>query len=400
MIIGTPQKKTEFFMFMSSEKALLAAILIAGTVLYWYGTWFGLNMTNDSFDYLQSASFLSQGKWHALAGSGQFTSWPPLFGVLIFLWSMKLGINPVFMQFIIMICNFFLLLEIGKRVLPGPVARIIWFAASFTSVGFIMIHVFLWSEPLFLAIQLSLIIVVDNFISTKKLNWLLLSILFSVLLCLQRNAGIFIIAAIALTVFLSMPGRRGLISAILLFLAGIFTFSGWNLIVSIPGTGPFVFLKHEYFSGFLLNIWNYIDVVSAWFLPRKSGIFIRLFFVFLLSIWILLSRRKEISILHKDYSLTRLICIIIVFYIIGMSSIGRIDPWETERYLSIIYPFILLVIIVLALKNTDLTHKSFTRLIIIAFLGMWILYIEVRSTINVVNWHERSKTTHTWISNP
>jgi hypothetical protein len=400
MAIAENPHKTIFFSGGgSSGKVLPAVILVSGSVLFWYGAWSGLNLTDDSQEYLKLASLFAAVKWGTIASSGQFSAWPPLFGFLIYTCSILPGLNPVFIQFIIMVCNFFLLLIIGNRVLTDPVSRILWLAASYLGVSFIMIHVFLWSEPIFLAIQLSLIIAAGEYIVSNKTRWCFLSLLLVVLLCLQRNAGLFTILAVSFVVFLFIPGRRGLISSILLFLAGVITFTAWNLVIADSGLVAQWYSEPVYFDGFLLNIRDYLDIISAWFIPRIFPVIFRILLLCVLSVWLVIIQKKYF-LKRSEYGLSRLAGIIIIIYITGISSLGRIDPWEAERYLSVIYPLILLIMIKTVFENPGLMHNSFRRKMLISFLGIWIIYNVARSSVNVINWNERSKTTWSRVSKP
>jgi hypothetical protein len=364
-------------------------ILFAGVCLYGYATRCGLNLTDDSLEYLRHASFYCHDEGMIKSTFDQMSYWPPLFGLIIYLWKLVMGIPLELLQLAFMLTNFFLLVTIGKRFVDNPAGRLIWLAVSFLGVSLIMVHVFLWSEPVFIAILLSLILVMDNFFVHKKIKWFLAGMMFSFLLCMQRNAGLFIIAALAFSILWYRPVKKWLLYSVILFLTGIASFLIWNLSISINLQDHHQFLRHSYFSGYFANTLDFMMVISAWFLPRLTGAYIRLIFILVIIIWVLWNDLS--GMLHPgDYKPTVMLIVVCLFYIIGMSSIGRIDSWEAERYLSVIHPIFMLIFIKYAVKKVKSKQTAAFKWIAAFLIGIWISYSIARSGINVIHWHQRS----------
>lgn len=359
--------------------SIVLIILLSGSFLYWLSVHCGINQTYDSAAYIR------------LAETGRITSasssnpWPPLFGFVLFTLHFKLHMSFAVIQFVFMVTNFLLLWTIGTRAIPDAMTRLIWLAASFLAVSFLMVHVFLWSEPLFMVIFLSMIIFIDRYIRKRRLSILLLLIIFSNLLCLQRNAGIFFVTGFAFSLAWFTDGPKRVLILVIFLVAGSISFIAWNLLLPGFRTGLTLLTNQSFFQGVFFNLSVFLNTISAWVLPRQFNSYVRI--ILLISGLIVLMSGKIFSRIYRDPEL--IILFIFIIYLTGISILGRIDEYESERYLAVIYPVAILPVLK-RISSISGRIKFKARIIITILMLLWLSYVASRSVINAVRWEKAS----------
>lgn len=284
-----------------------------------------------------------------------------------------------------MLTNFLLLLYIGQRTIPNTLMRMVWFMASFLGVSFLMVHVFLWSEPFFMVILFFMIIFSDQYLRKHRLPWLLLLILFSNLLCLQRNAGIFFVAGFAFSLAWFTTGKERILMPVILLVSGLISFMVWNLWLPGYRAGIDLLSEQSFFNGFFFNLGTYLNTISAWFLPRQLNVYIRI--ALLISGISILITGKPFSGIYRDPE--TVIFFIVIIYLTGISILGKIDAHESERYLAVIYPVALLPVVKRISSHWGRIKYS-TRIFITILMLLWLSYITVRTVINAERWESAS----------
>ena len=355
--------------------SVLTVILLSGSVLFWISVHCGINRTYDSAEYIKSA----------INGTTAIPSpdnpWPPLFSSILALFHYKLHRSFETMQYIFMVINFLLLWVIGEKTIRNLWLRLAWLTASFLGVSFLMVHVFLWSEPLFMVLFFSMIILFDFYMKKYRLNWLLLMIIFSNLLCLQRNAGIFFVAGFALSLAWFTTGRKRILVPVIYLVTGSIGFIAWNMWIPGFNTGVNLLSDQNFFSGFFFNLGSYLNTISVWFLPRQFSSYLRI--ALLISGLIVITAGKPLSRIYKDPE--TLIFITVIIYFTGVSILGRIDEYESERYLAVIYPVAILTVFKRISSFTG-RIKFNTRIFIMIIMFLWLSYITARTVINAERW--------------
>jgi hypothetical protein len=69
-------------------------------------------------------------------------------------------------------------------------------------------------------------------------------------------------------------------------------------------------------------------------------------------------------------------------------SLGRIDYWETERYLAVVYPFIVILLIREVTRIGRFPEIKRAQIFLPVAAVLWLMYLLVRTTMNVVFWHQ------------
>ncbi len=360
---------------------IILLMFLAVSALFVYATRCGINRTFDSGIYIQRADDIGGRTANTVPGDEVYFHWPPLFSLIIFLFNLKLGMGFGLMQYFFLALNIFLLLLIGNKTLNPARLKIAWLAMTSAGVSFLMIHVFLWSEALFVMMISGTVLLLDRYLKKEKIPTFILLILLSCLLCLQRNAGILIVLAISISILWFVPGKKGVIKSLIYLLAASSGFILWNFYYS----GGKEIQLQSLFSGFGHNILVYLNVISAWLLPRIIIPELRITCLLVMLLFVVFTRTYRRY--YRDPS--GIIIFLIIIYFIGISSLGPIDLFESERYLSVIYPGMMLLI-----------FKSFSiywhrvrlsvRILMACILVIWFSYTVLRTYINAERWHGAS----------
>ncbi len=355
---------------------IIAVIFSISSGLFWYAAACGVSLTYDSVNYIKiSHDFFS----HNPATFTQGLQ-PPLFSLMLYILHDLVRIPYPAIQYMFLVINFFLLVIMADKVIGDPFLRIAWLMAATSGVTFQMIHVFLWSEPLFLMTLTCILILVDLYIKKNKFTFPVMAL--SMILCMERFAGIILLAGIAIAAYRYALQKKPLRKSLAIFLPGVTIFSVWVFMFNPVVNGiPEMFHLH-YFSGFFKNIMDYLDTISAWFLPGMINPYLRISLFLIPVIWAVIKKNYG----RNYHGLTDLFFIMIIIYLVVMSSPGTIDPYESERYLSVIYPFFLLIVIRMPDQILKRVRHSF-RLIILGIMFLWLAYTVTRSIHNSVRWH-------------
>ena len=251
------------------------------------------------------------------------------------------------------------------------------------STNFMMICVFLWSELLF-ALLLSLVIVfLFRFIETHQNYWLVISIIPSLLMLIQRNAGIFIITPlyVSLIVF-KVIQRKHFSPALFSFLTSISGFLIWNVKnILIESRSHMIFELVPYFAplkhlNLVLNELGSIFYPSLLIHPFSLVITIVFFAIVVYSVF-----QSEKELYLKILLLTSLLYLSIWIVIPG-------DPSNMGRFISIVMPIVLLASIWAFFNIWDRLRVGTVYKYII--LSAIIIYSSVRIVNNSFLWGGKS----------
>jgi hypothetical protein len=359
----------------------LFLVLIASIGLQFYGSYCGILLTDDSRNYLSAAeSFRSSGEFKSPDGT-YFVAWPPLFPMVLSL--LPDGAIAVQIFNIILKCIAGVALyDLSTKLIESRPLRIVFLLVSLCGVHLTMISVFLWSELLFLSLMLA------NFLIAIRLNnfrfSLPLFLITGFLLCMQRNAGVFYVSGVS--IWLLLDDQKPFKKRVILALAfSMFSVSGlliWvNHIHSI--SDEFQFSAYRLFEDPLHNLQLVLVRLGELFVTGPH---------WLLKIVSLSLSGTCLYILRTD--LTRrpeleLALIISSVYLLGLSLLGKLDPHELDRLLSVFVPFVYLIVFAAMDKVAGGMRIQTVQFFLIVVV-IWCSYPLLRTARNVSQWHNRS----------
>ncbi|MCS6795046.1 MAG: hypothetical protein NZ516_03730, partial [Raineya sp.] len=135
-------KELNFFALIIALIAITIWLLLASK---------GLGLTTDAKAYLYAAqSFREKGEF--LTPQGYYTNWTPLLPFLLSFIPAKV------LFFFTLLLNLFLLYVLIHKIISFRFWQTICYLHASFSIVFMMIHFFVWSEALFLALLLAMII--------------------------------------------------------------------------------------------------------------------------------------------------------------------------------------------------------------------------------------------------
>lgn len=345
------------------QKGHFALAIIALTVLIFY-----LRnepaLTYDSHDYIDA----SEGTVTYFLGENddgfRYTLRPPLYPLYLSFFTDKITAA----WWLNVVCFFFSLWMI---VLIADYLKwsVIWTYASVlltaVSLPWLENHFFVWTEPVFSAVFLLLI----YFLLKKKSVAVILVtclILFSI-----RKAGLFILIITCFYYLLDKQYRNFFVFGII---AGVFVV-GWEILVtSFAERSPFI-SNFEYLSH--LDRAAFLDVITAWILPRKIPVLFRVILIVVsLTSIVIFFREQFRAFLNETHNK------ILLIYLIGYSLffvviVGSTGFHETERYISVVMPLFILILVSFAagMRNENIPER---RILYLLF-AIWTLYPLIRS---------------------
>ncbi|HEY8936312.1 MAG TPA: hypothetical protein VIM65_13860 [Cyclobacteriaceae bacterium] len=370
----------------NNRDLILFCVLIIGlsvsVLIEWWVRDCGFIMTPDSDNYISaSRSFRESGIFLSPDGS-RYSNWPPLFPVILSLFN-----DPAFvMIWITLFCKIIigcLVLYLANHFLHHTFYKIIFLLATFLSVHFLLISVFLWSEILFMTLLLIYTYFAFNHYKKPTLYYYLL-LLTGFLLCLQRNAGLFWVTATALwfvinerTPLLQRLIKNGLL--VLVSASGLIFWHFYNVFM-IEHASPFH--KRPFFSGVFLNIEMISSCLGKSFFPSAGiwSVLLGLVIALILALY-------GVKYFRADNSITLLVLGIII-YTLGFLPIPRLDIHDMERYFAVVLPvFLLFPLIALENVSERFPHRA---ILIRICLIIWSVYPVSRMVKNAMQWHNAS----------
>ncbi len=361
-------------------------IIIAFSVgLSIYSSWCGLGLTYDSFDYLAASESFKENLKLTNRNGSPYIFHAPLFPVLLsFFGAYPNNFFPLF-NTVICIVTLLQLFKLLKGYFRNKFLFLIGYASISLSVGFQMIHNFLWTEPIFLL----LFVFHNHFLlrflkSEKRVNyWLLICMAF--LMGLTKNTGFFIILSTS-GILLFYSKTSIFKSSVIYILSGSIGFVLWNVFVLIFYNGEQMFQNNEFLIGVDVNFINYTDTISRWFLPGFIPYLYRmLFLITVIVIYFLMLKKEKVPIQIKIFLIQFLAYLLIMIVVI------RVDKDEIERLLSIVGPWLFIALIMtleLRWKNIGFALRRW----ILVLLTVWVCYIGFRSINNSIGWHNGNCT--------
>lgn len=245
-----------------------------------------------------------------------------------------------------------------------------------------MIYSFVWSELLFMAFALLNFYCIANLHRQRAFFWG--ALLTGMLMCLQRNAGLFWITGTCgwLMLFYEAPLRQRIVKTIALFLVSTTGLWAWNIYNSFFVPADFVFYDHRFFDGLLSNMVLAGKSFAGILIPASRYPFLSAIFLLVISIGILVLWRQ------LEGSMKLALCVLIVYTGCFM-CLGPLDGFEIDRYFSVVVPLALAVFLMLVEHALRIVPGSW-RLVGMALVVLWSLFPMARTINNLERWHQRS----------
>src|SRR5687768_3772465 len=199
----------------------IAIVALLGMIAAIVMTRWGTGLSTDSMTYLRAAEMFENGYGIVQPGpAGEIASphFPPLYPLAIS--ALTFGDVPPrvtarWLNVALLVVNVVLIALVAQRA-TGHTAATIVAAALFAAANtLIELHIWAWSEPLFLALMMSSLLLLTSGLARSSWRLLLLAALATAAAALTRYAGVAVIGARALGVLLLGPWtfRRRLVTS-------------------------------------------------------------------------------------------------------------------------------------------------------------------------------------------
>lgn len=363
----------------TTTKWCFAAVIVVCLAMQWYGHQCGLLFTDDSANYVSaSQSLKANGNFRSPDGS-LYTYWPPLFPATLALFDSP-GHAVPWMYSVVTILIGLLSIVILNRILESNRFKVLVLFLTLTSVQFMMVSVFLWSEMNFLLLVLC---VTACALNLKKSNTYVIGLLvFAFLMCLQRNAGVFILAGVSCWIFLdkTLKLRTRLTKSLLVFLVGVSGLIAWNIYLSFVIESGFFFYKHEFFVHAIENFTTISNMLVRIFIPVSGWISVVIGILLMVAL---------IFHIRNSSPFVQLIGLLILFYLTGLICMFRLDIHDIDRFLSVIIFFIYALVFESVAKESKQFSKT-VRILAFPLLLLWTIYPFYRTVNNLRQWNSKS----------
>jgi len=255
--------------------ALLLFIGI-GMCLVWYSTVWGAGLISDSFQYTASARSLATGKGFSLPyGEGELqpmTKYPPMFSILLAGFEL-MGASAIkgarFLNIFLFGLNIFLVFYSTSRLARSHGFALL--AALLFAISFVMVEVHSWalSEPLYISLSLTAILMIQKYFEETKSTWIALAALAAAAAFLTRYVGVSLVLALGIVLLMHGAAIRQRVRDLFLFgFIAVLPIALW----SVRGYLLTRTLNDRTLAFHPLTIKNYvsaIDAVYGWFFPRS-----------------------------------------------------------------------------------------------------------------------------------
>ena len=340
----------------------------------------GLGLTFDSYLYLEGAEWFNGAIEGTMTRQAVFQSKPPLFPLFISWFSFD--ILP-YVYTVLLLANLFIV----AKIISASSSSFFWQAMAFLAIAMfaplIMVHVYLWSEPVFLLLLYgSVLILIKSGKTGLSTRSLVILAALAMAMVMTRHVGLFVVIGIFLAMFFNP--HIGWRSALVILLPAILVFLVWNFGLMSEGFSErLTTLKAPVAGGSwarLQNIEYYLGAASTWLLPHNLNKLLRIvLFIIVIKSILFLTRRN----IKRSY-IARTLLIVIASYYFMMHTSFLIDESSADRYLVPIYPLAIILIFHLLAQVSVQGHKLLKYLVVI-----WLLYPAGRTVKNTIFWKDK-----------
>ena len=361
-------------------------VMVVAIFLQWYTHGVELFLTDDSYHYLAARdSFVETGQF--MDDNGRyFLFWPPLFPIVLSLLANPMaGASLLFMALTVGIG--ILLFLIVDTVFNSRLIALICFAYIMLDVHLLCNSSFLWSEIGFTFLLMGFIYCLMYY--GKSLTWEVLISLSGFLMCMQRNAGAFIIAgAFIWMVYRDMTNKRPIIKSIWVSAMALSGLVLWNVYVWIFRSHTHFNFEDQWFQFAFENTTSLAQALVRLFVPIPYASVILVLLMAVVVAGIIFKMR---SVSHAVWMLMAICCsyLLCVWLVLLVNIAGfPVDFGEADRFISVIAP-VLIIIVFQAMECISMLMKDRFRKLFVAVLIFWVMYPLARSVKFAMQWHGR-----------
>lgn len=361
---------------------IISLVLIIS--LQQYATYYAPGLTFDSRQYISAAHSFSERGVFLTEDGNYYVVQPPLYPVVLSLGGDHTLTWASILNMICLVGTLWIMFLLGEALFHYSISRWLYQGSLAFGTPLLLIGNFVWSESLFLLLLTIIWYLLYQYYRHPSISYIGWLILVTNLLCLQRNAGIFFFL-MALTVILFKKQKRHII---LYAALGGLGFMAWNTYVYQISSGSHNVANQAFFSGMAKDYIAHIPILTAWFFPGKWGI--PLFVIWgsaAIGFTYHLYKRKKWEPLQIRIMVA--ICWICITYIAFIAAMWwELALWDIERYLSVIYPLVMLAAFIIWDKlYAEIGYKKI-KVFLVVLSMLWLCYPIVRTVKNVVFWHE------------
>ncbi|WP_299457893.1 hypothetical protein [uncultured Microscilla sp.] len=364
---------------------LLVAVAVA-VALQLYSTQCAPGITYDSNQYLASAKSFAKNYTLLHADDTPHIDHVPLYSLILsLLGEHRLQLSK-YLNTVCLVSILWSFIYLCRQTLPSYVSKILFALSLGIATPLQLIHHFIWSEPLFVALIGWLMVLLYKYQRQPQARYYWAMIVVSFIMCLQRNPGIFLVAGITLSLwFFTKTGFWRTV------LYGVLAVSGWviwtlvGMQIAKEGLHP---AAYNIFGNILVkqNLDHYLNAVSAWFIPVTVPLWVRGggFIVGILVVFWWMKKRK----LKLD-NFTLMLLVVAIVYIVFLQLTERISFHETERYAAVVFP-LLWGVFFQVYYTISQSFSSTKQWLMNILLVLWLSYPLLRTAKNIHLWQKRA----------
>ncbi|WKK85307.1 hypothetical protein QYS48_25710 [Marivirga arenosa] len=366
--------------FNRYEWYFLSFILLLALSTHLYSSWGGLIWTIDSNTYwTASRNIINEGKLTAADG-GAYVFWPPLFPITLSLFSESS--YYVFHSFSFLLGLFFIY-RFLKLKYSITLSLMVLSVYTLTVYPYLLSS-FLWTEVNFILFLYSGLYFFQKWnMDENNHKYLMLAGILFCLMCLQRNAGVFIMVGLSIysiVLYFKNKDFKKLFSTGSALSISVIPVILWNINRRILFPEEYYIYQQPFLADFLKNFKMVSNELIRLVLPTDTGLNSYIIIILLSIIMMSIIYKKENS----------LIITLITTYIFLFITLPLLEKSEIGRFLAPIIPLIILQTIssskyyIIKLDNNKIKNA------LILFFSIVLLYNIVRTVNNVEQWNYRS----------
>ncbi|QHT68446.1 hypothetical protein GXP67_18255 [Rhodocytophaga rosea] len=398
---------------MRRSRSVFLWIITSGAILALMLVWFagyshGPRFTYDSINYIYAG--------HALIEKGEFLrpheqpyiEWPPLYPMLIAALDVFPGnllLKILVIQAIIMSVTVGLSIKLAYNWIKEPFVFGVFCMAIVFSTPLLVVNHFVWSESLFCLLTVIQLSVLIHYIQYPRPLSLVDLMLAGMLLCLQRHVGIFFIIGTSIAIWLYTAEvsliRRfqrgvlyGLVSIIPLLL-------WWARNYLVKGQIMNDYSETIFSVGIGEHFLAFHQVLTAWFLPNKLPVLLRIGLLYSVIIWLVVFIKRSLANSNKalktvSYDLidkSRITGVLTVFFLsyflLAYAASFTVNEYIDDRILAPVYVTGMLLFFGLVDQYLMTFTKPRVKKYLVYICLLWTLYPLARSLSYVNLWHSQ-----------
>jgi hypothetical protein len=370
------------------DKYFKWSIILAIVAVQVYGLSNGLFLTGDSYSYIAASESLKKDFSLVDTNGHYFLFWPPLYPILLTV--IGTGYPLIIAHIVASVFIALMLYRMTDRIFFNKFYQFVCLISILLGIHLLLISKFVWSELFFLLLMLIFLDMMIQSMDNRRL--LIFAILFGCLMCLQRNAGLFIVAGVSFWFFINeKEWKHKLIKPSIFILCVCFIPITWNVIVWFLVPHPHFDLSGDFFRYAFYNLSSLVIGLMNAFIPvvylRIPVFAVIASFVVLVPIffWIVYQSFNNASV--------KLFFVVVCIYLVGISLVFVIniagfpvDIGEAERFLSVIMPLIS-ILFFKALESFNEKQKPYWKMVMLIVIISWAVYPLSRTIKNAVQWH-------------